>query len=201
METPYRNDAEALQTRLVSLEEELAQLRVRRDELAELQRTETHLQSEIDVLRRRIGRRAAPRALPILEEVRIASPCHAAWDEMIGDERVRYCGHCKKDVYNLSDMSRGEAASFLAEQGEGVCIRLYWRRDGTVLTSDCPVGLKRRSRRWGVRAALGGLLVSALLVLEYGIPSGAAVALRKLGIDVAERRARIERGSAVMGGI
>src|SRR5437867_538664 len=45
----------------------------------------------------------------VLDQIRIASPCSASWDAMEGGDRVRFCAHCQKNVYNLSDMSRREA--------------------------------------------------------------------------------------------
>ena len=44
-----------------------------------------------------------------LNNIKIASPCSANWDEMYGNERKRFCGDCKLNVYNLSGMSRDEA--------------------------------------------------------------------------------------------
>jgi hypothetical protein len=77
----------------------------------------------------------------LLEQLRIASPCQADWSQMKGDERVRFCGQCRLNVYNLSGMSRGEAEA-LVQKAEGrVCVRLWKREDGTVLTRDCPVGI------------------------------------------------------------
>ncbi len=96
-----------------------------------------------------------------LEKVRIARPCPARWEEMAGDERVRFCGLCRKNVYNLSAMSR-EAAERLIEERQGqMCALLYRRADGTVLTSDCPVGARafvaRITRR--IAASLAGLFL------------------------------------------
>jgi hypothetical protein len=42
----------------------------------------------------------------LLDRIRIASPCKVSWDEMAGDDRVRFCGHCAKDVYDLSALGR-----------------------------------------------------------------------------------------------
>jgi hypothetical protein len=80
---------------------------------------------------------------------------------MAGDERVRFCGLCHKNVYNLSAMSR-EAAERLIEERQGqLCALLYRRTDGTVLTSDCPVGARafasRMTRR--IAASLAGLFL------------------------------------------
>jgi hypothetical protein len=36
-------------------------------------------------------------------------PCDARWDEMVGDDRVRHCGSCARDVYDVSAMCEREA--------------------------------------------------------------------------------------------
>jgi hypothetical protein len=102
-----------------------------------------------------------PRKLPMLENLAIAAPCTADWDQMVGDERVRFCRQCEKNVYNLSAMARDEAEALLAARESKMCVRLYKRADGTVLTSDCPVGVKRRRRRRAVAGVVGGGLMAA----------------------------------------
>jgi hypothetical protein len=97
-----------------------------------------------------------PRSIGMnLDEVRVASPCDAAWDDMVGDDRVRHCAGCDKDVYNLSGLSRADAEALLVAKGVDVCIRFYRRADGTLITRDC--GARRApSRSWSrVAAALG----------------------------------------------
>jgi hypothetical protein len=79
---------------------------------------------------------------PFLEEIQIASPCSADWAKMEGDDRVRFCRECHKNVYNLSTVSRAEAERLIRDV-EGVnCVRLYRRADGTIITDDCPVGMR-----------------------------------------------------------
>ena len=98
--------------------------------------------------------------MPLLETITVASPCTADWDAMQGDERVRFCGLCELNVYNLSALPRDEAEAFVREAEGKVCVRMYKRRDGTLLTQDCPVGLRAKLRRklsW-----LAGLAASAL---------------------------------------
>ena len=73
-----------------------------------------------------------------LDHVRIATPCPASWDSMEGDDRVRFCGSCRLNVYNLSGMTRREATELLKLVEGRLCIRLLRRKDGTVLTQDCP---------------------------------------------------------------
>ena len=108
-----------------------------------------------------------------LEQITIASPCTADWDAMQGDERVRFCGQCELNVYNLSAMEREEAQAFVRESEGKVCVRMFKRRDGTVITQDCPVGLRailRRRLSW-----LAGLAAS-LLATVGGVFAGARAA-------------------------
>jgi len=75
-----------------------------------------------------------------LDNIRVASPCSANWDEMFGDDRKRFCGDCKLNVYNLSNMTRRQAESLIISSEGRLCVRFFRRADGTVLTKNCPVG-------------------------------------------------------------
>jgi hypothetical protein len=98
-----------------------------------------------------------------LDLVQVASPCHVAWDEMTGDARQRFCRHCNQHVYNLSEMPRDEAEAFIAKAAGRTCVRIYRRADGTVLTRDCPVGLRAMRQRFVRAAAALAGLVAALV--------------------------------------
>jgi hypothetical protein len=82
-----------------------------------------------------------------LDNIRIASPCSADWNQMYGNDRKRFCGDCRLNVYNLSDMTRDEAESFLMASEGRVCVRFFRRADGTVLTRNCPVGWRAVKQR------------------------------------------------------
>jgi len=99
-----------------------------------------------------------------LDNIKVAAPCSAEWAKMSGDERVRHCALCRKNVYNLSDMSRTEAEALIRLKEGKVCVRFFQRADGTVLTSNCPVGLRAIQKR--LRWVGGG--VAALLTLFVG---------------------------------
>lgn len=80
----------------------------------------------------------------LLNRVKIAAPCDVDWNSMTGDDKIRFCSQCKLNVYNVSAMRTDEAASFIREnEGRRVCLQLYRRRDGTIITDNCPVGLRR----------------------------------------------------------
>lgn len=158
MAGPYRDDTAALSDRLAHVRDELESVRERTRELESLQKAEKDLSREAEVLTKKLDAR---RALPLLESIHIASPCSAKWDDMVGDDRVRFCGHCEKNVYNIAGMSRAEAEGLLTS-GSPVCVRLFRRADGTVLTQDCPVGVRRKRRRRVLAAvAVGGGLAAS----------------------------------------
>src|SRR4051794_35910273 len=89
-----------------------------------------------------------------LDSIRVATPCRVPWERMAGNDQVRYCTQCRLNVFNIAGMTRAKAESVIAEADGRVCIRLYRRFDGTVLTADCPVGLRASVRRiWAMGAA------------------------------------------------
>jgi hypothetical protein len=55
-----------------------------------------------------------------LDRIAVASPCPVAWDDMTGNDRVRFCSQCKLNVYNISAMTRSEAESFIANDEQAL---------------------------------------------------------------------------------
>ena len=100
-----------------------------------------------------------------LNKIKIASPCSADWDEMLGDKRKRFCSLCQLNVYNISEMTEQEAKNFLFEAEGRVCVRLYKRADGTVITQDCPVG-------WAMIKCNVSRVATAVFSLVAGIWTG-----------------------------
>ena len=99
-----------------------------------------------------MGQNTTTRRLPLLNNLKIATPCSESWDGMVGDDQVRFCGGCLKNVYNISAMTTREAQELIADKEGDVCIRMFQRRDGTLINADCPVGI-RRQRATKVAAA------------------------------------------------
>jgi hypothetical protein len=101
-----------------------------------------------------------------LARVRVASPCQTDWEEMIGTDRVRFCGQCSLNVYNLSAMTRDQAESVIAANEGRLCVRFYRRRDGSIITQDCPVGLRAVQARvsYWMRAVAAAVLTFLTVV-------------------------------------
>lgn len=112
-----------------------------------------------------------------LNALRIVTPCSVPWSSMKGDDAVRFCGKCSKNVYNVAELTRAEALE-LVERAEGrVCMQLSWRRDGTLATGDCWARL-RRARRRGLLALLAALpviLVTQLWSQAFGLRALAGI--------------------------
>jgi len=104
-----------------------------------------------------------PRFTNRLKHVRVASPCKSDWDQMIGTDRVRFCGQCSLNVYNLSAMTRDEAESLIAANEGRLCVRFYRRGDGSIISQDCPVGL--RAVRQRISSVTKAVASAALAIL------------------------------------
>src|SRR5688500_1305928 len=137
--TAYRNELDALAARHAALASEVA--------------AKTR---ELDDAARLLADAKRKASLPVLDNIRVASPCKADWAAMTGDERVRHCGSCDKDVFNISALTRDEAQALIAEKAGKLCARYFQRKDGTILLADCTVGAaqKRRSRWIAAGAAV-----------------------------------------------
>ncbi|QQR58238.1 MAG: hypothetical protein IPG59_01735 [Candidatus Melainabacteria bacterium] len=91
-------------------------------------------------------------------DLEISSPCNVDWDEMIGDERERFCNKCELNVYNVSAMSNKEAIEFLQNQNkENLCINYFKDKSGRIITNETP----RIIRAVAAFFALFGLSITA----------------------------------------
>ncbi len=98
-------------------------------------------------------------------DLEISSPCNVDWDEMIGDERERFCNKCELNVYNVSAMSNKEAIEFLQNQNkENLCINYFKDKSGRIITNETP----RIIRAVAAFFALFGLSITASQAQDRG---------------------------------
>ena len=97
-----------------------------------------------------------------VNKLQVAKPCHVGWETMSGDERSRHCAQCQLNVYNIAGMTSADAQNLIETREGRICIRLVRRADGTVLTKDCSVGI----RKYRARAAR---FASAALATIFGV--------------------------------
>jgi hypothetical protein len=170
---PYRDAKEVLLARAAEIEQELESLREKAQALAAVQLRENELRSELaDV--RHLLEGSSQEAPPVreIDDVSVASPCTADWNKMVGNGRKRFCGACDQYVYNVEALTRAEVAALIDEGGR-LCLRLFRRTDGTLMTADCPVGRRRVRLKQVATVIGGGLLAGAAVaaVIRSGRPS------------------------------
>ena len=77
-----------------------------------------------------------PKPKDSLDRINTITPCTANWDEMVGNDDVRFCRHCDLSVYNLSAMTRKDAMRIVIESKGKLCARYIRRPDGAIHTTD-----------------------------------------------------------------
>ncbi len=148
---PYRDDGgrDAL----------VAERRAKERELADADRAaerRDRLKKELAVIDHELQTRSSP----LLDAIAITTRCHARWDDMRGDDVVRRCGRCHRDVHDLSKMTEKEIEALFARIGPTACVRLRRRPDGRVVTADCPVEPPTLLAR-GAKMVAAGMLFGA----------------------------------------
>ncbi len=103
-----------------------------------------------------------------INSIKVASPCSVPWGSMTGDDRSRHCGQCSLTVFNIAELTAAETERLIREREGRLCIRLYRRADGTVITRDCPTGLRAVRRRLARVASAAFAAVLGLVTIGYG---------------------------------
>lgn len=102
------------------------------------------------------------------DTIRIHTPCPMKWEELVGDDRRRYCDSCALHVLNGSRLARAEARALITNATERVCMRLEIDARGEPLFADTPPAPVRtpargpalaRPLQWA--ASLVGVLLAA----------------------------------------
>jgi hypothetical protein len=101
---------------------------------------------------------------------RIATPCSASWADMQGNDKVRHCPQCELDVYNFSAMTSLEINQIVAARTGRLCARFYQRPDGTMLTENCPAGIRAGLLRGSTMAAALAALVAIAPTNARAVP-------------------------------
>jgi Carboxypeptidase regulatory-like domain/Ankyrin repeats (3 copies) len=114
-----------------------------------------------------------PEQNSILDRINIPSPCAARWDEMVGNEEVRFCLHCSKHVNNLSQMTRKRAIALVTRSKGQLCVRYERRADGRLRTAEPQSPLYQIKRR-ASRLAAGAFTAALTLCSSAAAQTGGA---------------------------
>ena len=91
-----------------------------------------------------------------------AAGCPARWGEMAGDDRSRVCGRCRQRLYDVDGLST-DAIDALIAGFEPAPARLFRRADGSLMSSDCPLG-RRRTRNAAIAGVASVTVLAAVCV-------------------------------------
>lgn len=70
-----------------------------------------------------------------LDRVYLKKPCSTEWNLMEGNDQIRFCSECNKQVYNLSSMTRKQAEDLLAKGGGELCANIDRDDRGKIITT------------------------------------------------------------------
>lgn len=111
---------------------------------------------------------------------------------MSGDDKVRFCGLCNLNVYNISAMSGAEAERLIAGTEGRLCAKLYRRPDGTIITADCPARWRALKRR---ASFVAGATLTALLSLFGGATAQQQAASKEKAVEECRNQVTIKRAA------
>ena len=103
----------------------------------------------------------------VLDSLRVASPCREDWDEMRGNDKVRFCSHCEKSVNNISEMTPKEAIRLARRSNGNICIR--YRVDPA---TKAPVFASRFHQLTRSPLAATGVVAATLALSSAGYAQG-----------------------------
>jgi len=82
-----------------------------------------------------------------LRSITVTSPCLADWDQMKGNDQIRFCEHCNLKVHNMSEMTYSRAARLVARSQGRLCVRYYRDSQGAAITKQAAGKLHQIGRR------------------------------------------------------
>jgi hypothetical protein len=103
-------------------------------------------------------------------KITVASPCLADWDQMTGNEQVRFCDHCNLKVHNISELTYARAARLVARSNGRLCVRYYRDSEGAPIVRQTKSKLHQIGRRVS-RLAAGAFSATLSLSTVAAQPS------------------------------
>ncbi len=71
-------------------------------------------------------------------KINIENPCHENWDNMLQEEKGKFCNACQKTVVDFSKMTNEQIINFLNHTNERVCGRIAKHQHNTPISNYVP---------------------------------------------------------------
>ncbi len=86
-------------------------------------------------------------ARDLSKQLKIKNPCSANWDQMIGNDWVRFCEHCHLTVNDLTPLTPKRVHRLIADSKGRLCVRYRVTREGTPILKAVPQQLHQIRKR------------------------------------------------------
>jgi ankyrin repeat protein len=104
-----------------------------------------------------------------VDRISVKDPCSQDWETMKGNDRVRFCDHCAKNVNNLSTVTRKEAKRIVRGSGGNICIRYIKHPEtGQPVYLDQFIQLRRRAPLIAAGVVSASMSLSSLSYAQGG---------------------------------
>ncbi|MBS1788730.1 MAG: carboxypeptidase regulatory-like domain-containing protein [Acidobacteria bacterium] len=133
-----------------------------------------------------------------LDQLNVAKPCSASWEEMTGNRQKRFCSECSKHVFDFSRMTRQQIEAVTAVHQGNLCARITRREDGSMVTVEpsLPISPNRRLHSPMLNAAVA-------TILSLSVPAAAQpVAMQQVQIAAqSQDQKKKNDGAPEVGGV
>lgn len=99
-------------------------------------------------------------ARDLSRQLEIKTPCAANWDQMHGNDRVRFCEHCQLTVNDLTSLTPKRIRRLIAKSQARLCVRYYSGSNGKPLIAQVPTKLHQINKR--VSRVAAGIFTATL---------------------------------------
>ena len=109
-----------------------------------------------------------------IDSIRVTEPCTQDWNKMTGNDQVRFCDHCAKNVNNISEMTRKSARKLVLASEGNLCVRYvkHPATGGPIFASQ----LVKIAARSGITAGIiGASIAAAQPAFAQGSPETAEI--------------------------
>jgi ankyrin repeat protein len=138
----------------------------------------------------------------LIDSIEVKTPCSESWNEMKGNDKVRFCSHCAFEVNNISGLTRKQAMRLVRDSDGRICVR-YIKSPVT----NKPVFAEKFyqiTRRAGITAGvLGASLTLSTLTYAQGGDAGEikpAETQTEVSLEKKDKEETTESGTASLSG-
>ena len=105
-----------------------------------------------------------------IDSIRVTDPCTENWDEMSGNDRVRFCSHCSKNVNDISKLTRKQVIQLVRESEGRLCVRyIQHPKTHAPVFADRLYQISRRAPLMAAGVMTASLSLAAMTYAQGGI--------------------------------